>query len=831
MSTEVGKIHLSLGIDTKKAKSALTVFSKEASAQAKGIASAFSGIGTAVAAGLSIRAIVNFSKECINLGSDLAEVQNVVDVTFGDGAETINSWAKTTQKAFGLSELSAKQYSGTMGAMLKSTGIANGAAQEMSMTLAELAGDMASFYNLQTDEAFAKIRAGISGETEPLKQLGINLSVANLEAYALSKGITKSYNAMSQAEQVLLRYNYLVQTTADAQGDFARTSGSWANQVRVLQLNLESIKATLGQAFINVLTPCLQILNEVLSKLQLVANAILDLSVLLFGDAGGASAGSSAAVTASEAIADNAAAAAGSAKAYAKSLAGFDKLNIIGSSKGGSGGSGSGGDAGTLMPSGTKGAAGATSGYDTSAMQNKLGEIAGIVGVASLALGAILTFTGVNIPLGVTLMAVGAASLFTAKKIDEKAVVTPVATGLDLVSGVLSGSLLALGGILCFSAVNIPLGIALMAVGAAGLATVAATNWDAATNHVKAAITGVGAAAGAAVFALGAMFTFSGAAPVLGIGMMIAGAAGLGSSVALNWNSMSEGVGKAVTSVGAIVGGSLLGIGAVLAFTGAGLPVGLALMAAGAVSLTSAIAPNWTGISDKTKNTIGIISGVAGAAMLALGVILLLTGAGIPLGLGLIAAGSASLASAIAPNWSAITDKVKSICPGIGQAFKNMWDGIKSGFKGMVNGIIWIANRWVDGLNALLIPVRSLIVGISAAFGKKVSLSQVKIPHIPALANGGYVKANQPRLAVIGDNTREGEIVAPESKITEAVMAALGPFVEVLRQLGASIQAMKSGNGQNIVVKCYLDGKMVYETVVKQNNSIVKQTGRSPLKV
>lgn len=830
MSVEVGKIHLSLGIDTQKAKKTLAVFSKEANSHAKGIASAFSGIGTAVAAGLSIRAVVSFAKECINLGSDLAEVQNVVDVTFGDGAETINSWAKTTQKAFGLSELSAKQYSGTMGAMLKSTGIANGAAQEMSMTLAELAGDMASFYNLQTDEAFAKIRAGISGETEPLKQLGINLSVANLEAYALSQGITKSYNAMSQAEQVLLRYNYLMKTTSDAQGDFSRTAGSWANQVRVLQLNMESLKATLGQAFINVLTPCLQMLNEILSKLQLVGQAILDLSVMLFGDAGGASAGSSAAVTASEAIADNAASAAGSAKSYAKALAGFDKLNILGSSKKDSGGSSSGGEAGSIIPTVRKPAAGATSGYDTAAMQNKLGEIAGIVGVASLALGAILTFTGVNIPLGVTLMAIGAASLFTAKKIDEKAIETPVVTGLDLVSGVLSGALLALGGILCFSAVNIPLGIALMAVGAAGLATVAATNWDAATNHVKTAITGVGAAAGAAVFALGAMFTFSGAAPVLGIGMMIAGAAALGSSVALNWNSMSEGVGEAVTSVGAIVGGALLGLGAVLAFTGAGLPVGLALMAAGAVSLASAIAPNWDGISEKTKSTIGVISGIAGAALLVLGVILLFSGAGIPLGLGLIAAGGASLASAIAPNWDSIVNKIKTACSNIKQAFTNAWTSVKDGFRNMVNGIIGFANRWIDRLNKLLSPIAGLIVSISSAFGKKISISNVRIPNIPALANGGYVKANTPQLAIIGDNKREGEIVAPESKITDAVYAANGPLIAEIRALIAAVSRMGAGSGSQ-QINLNIDSKTLFEWFVKYHNSVVRQTGKSPLRI
>lgn len=232
---------------------------KSCEASSNGISSAFTGafkkIGVAAAAAFLVKAITAFSKECIELGSDLTEVQNVVDVTFGQSASKINAWAKTTASAFGVSELSAKQYSGTMGAMLKSMGLTTDSALDMSTKITELAGDLASFYNLDVDEAFTKIRSGISGETEPLKQLGINMSVANLEAYALSKGITTSYQKMSQSNQALLRYNYLLSVTADAQGDFSRTSDSWANQVKVLQLNFDSLKASVGQLLITALTP------------------------------------------------------------------------------------------------------------------------------------------------------------------------------------------------------------------------------------------------------------------------------------------------------------------------------------------------------------------------------------------------------------------------------------------------------------------------------------------------------------------------------------------------------------------------------------------------
>lgn len=228
-------------------------------------------VGTVVAAALSVKAIVSFGKSCIDLGSDLTEVQNVVDVTFGSMNQQVDKFAKGAIKQFGLSETAAKRYTSTMGSMLKSMGLTTEQAYDMSTTMTGLTGDMASFYNLDAETAFEKIRSGISGETEPLKQLGINMSVANLEAYALSQGITKSYNSMTQAEQAMLRYNYLLDATADAQGDFARTSGGWANQTRILAMQFDSIKASIGQGLIMALTPALKVINSIISKLSELA--------------------------------------------------------------------------------------------------------------------------------------------------------------------------------------------------------------------------------------------------------------------------------------------------------------------------------------------------------------------------------------------------------------------------------------------------------------------------------------------------------------------------------------------------------------------------------
>lgn len=203
--------------------------------------------------------------ESIELASDLTETQNVVDVTFEDSASTINKWAQEALNAYGITETKAKQYSSTLGAMLKSMGIADDQVLQMSMDMAGLAADMASFYNLDHDTAFEKIRSGISGETEPLKALGLNLSVANLNAFALEKGMTKTFDKMTQAEQATLRYQYLLEATKDAQGDFARTGNSFSNEMRKLQTNLDRIKTEFGKGLLGVVTPAISLLNNVLS--------------------------------------------------------------------------------------------------------------------------------------------------------------------------------------------------------------------------------------------------------------------------------------------------------------------------------------------------------------------------------------------------------------------------------------------------------------------------------------------------------------------------------------------------------------------------------------
>lgn len=232
--------------------------------KADGLSLSFGGIAKAVA-GL---AFGYATKQAINYASDLQEVQNVVDVSFGSMANSVNEWANGTLNSVGLNELTAKRFAGTMGAMLKSSGLTGEAVTDMSMRITELAGDMASFYNLDGQEAFDKIRSGLSGETEPLKALGIDMSDTALSAFALTQQTNKLWKDMSTAEKTQMRYAYLMQVTSDAQGDFARTSDSFANQTKLLSENWNQFTGEIASNFLPILAKVVGALNNGIGMLR-----------------------------------------------------------------------------------------------------------------------------------------------------------------------------------------------------------------------------------------------------------------------------------------------------------------------------------------------------------------------------------------------------------------------------------------------------------------------------------------------------------------------------------------------------------------------------------
>lgn len=354
MDESVGKIQLDLVTNQKQ-------FDKQMS----GIQSTAKKVGKTLAAAFAVKEIVNFGKECIDLGSDLAEVQNVVDVTFPKMKEQVNNFAKNAAASFGLSETMAKKFTGTFGAMAKSFGFSEKAAYDMSAQLTGLAGDVASFYNISQDEAFTKLKSVFSGETETLKDLGVVMTQSALDAYAMANGYGKVTSKMSEYEKVALRCDFVTQKLSLAAGDFSRTSDGWANQTRLLSLQFDSLKASIGQGLINVFTPIIKVINTVLGKLSALASAFSKFTEGIFGkqDTSGTTGQlndvADAAGKAAGGVSGIGEAAKKSANEAKRAIASFDKINKLSDSSSSSDSSGkksgaTGGIAGNQVQGGEK---------------------------------------------------------------------------------------------------------------------------------------------------------------------------------------------------------------------------------------------------------------------------------------------------------------------------------------------------------------------------------------------------------------------------------------------------------------------------------------------
>lgn len=331
MSDVVGQIALELGIDSSQIVNQLTGASNKAAKQATSI---FSGMGKKIAAGLSIAAFTKFTKDCLEVGSNVTEVQNVVDTAFKDLSGQADQWASNAMTNFGLSELSAKKYMGVFGQMSNAMGITGQAALDMAEDVTGLTGDVASFYNLSTDEAYTKLKSIWTGETETLKDLGVVMNQTNLDQYALNNGFGKTTAKMTEQEKVMLQYQYVTSALSNATGDFVKTQDSWANQTRILSLRFEQLKASLGKGFIALFTPILRGLNTVLAGLQKVADGFATFTQMLTGADISSSASS---ITGLGDIASDTAdnvsgigdAASSTAKQIEKSLAGFDQIEKL----------------------------------------------------------------------------------------------------------------------------------------------------------------------------------------------------------------------------------------------------------------------------------------------------------------------------------------------------------------------------------------------------------------------------------------------------------------------------------------------------------------------
>lgn len=612
------------------------------------------------AVAIAFRKIGHFIAQAVTESNKYQEDLNLFTVALGQYAAEAQNYAEKVSDVMGIDPAQWLRNQGVFNTLLTGFGDTAERAQLMSRNLTQLGYDISSFFNISIEDAMQKLQSGISGELEPLRRLGYDLSQARLEQTALNLGIKESVANMTQAEKAELRYYAIMTQVTTAQGDMARTLEAPANQLRILQAQLTQAARAIGNIFIPALNAILPYAIAVVQVIREIANALANLAGFKLTEVDYS--GVNSAAVGAGSLADNLDDAAGAAKKLKQYTAGFDELNVFAPNTGSGSGAGAGGAGGFDFDLPTYDFLGdavqTRIGEIKKMIEDTLAEITTIVSGFMLAVGAILVVTGVNIPLGVGLMAAGAVGLAATVGLNWTAMSSELASTLALITGVVGGFLLALGAIMAFSGANLPLGIALMALGGASLVSAAVINWHNSDRHLTDALTTLTGVLAGASLAVGAMLAFTGVATGLGIALMAVGAVTLVSAAALNWNSIPDALASPLSRVGLLVSGATLALGAILAFSGC-MPLGIALMAIGAASLVSVMALNWNGLSDEIQNVIAIITTVVSVAFLAIGAALAFSGANIPLGLALLAAGAVTMGTAIMPNWNDLSDNVQ----------------------------------------------------------------------------------------------------------------------------------------------------------------------------
>lgn len=612
------------------------------------------------AVAITFRKIGHFIAQAVTESNKYQEDLNLFTVALGQYAAEAQNYAEKVSDVMGIDPAQWLRNQGVFNTLLTGFGDTAERAQLMSQNLTQLGYDISSFFNISIEDAMQKLQSGISGELEPLRRLGYDLSQARLEQTALNLGIKESVANMTQAEKAELRYYAIMTQVTTAQGDMARTLETPANQLRILQAQLTQAARAIGNIFIPALNAILPYAIAVVQVIREIANALANLAGFKLTEVDYS--GVNIAAVGAGSLADNLDDAAGAAKKLKQYTAGFDELNVFAPNTGSGSGAGAGGAGGFDFDLPTYDFLGdavqTRIGEIKKMIEDTLAEITTIVSGFMLAVGAILVVTGVNIPLGVDLMAAGAVGLAATVGLNWTAMSSELASTLALITGVVGGFLLALGAIMAFSGANLPLGIALMALGGASLVSAAVINWHNSDRHLTDALTTLTGVLAGASLAVGAMLAFTGVATGLGIALMAVGAVTLVSAAALNWNSIPDALASPLSRVGLLVSGATLALGAILAFSGC-MPIGIALMAIGATSLVSVMALNWNGLSDEIQNVIAIITTLVSVAFLAIGAALAFSGANIPLGLALLAAGAVTMGTAIMPNWNDLSDNVQ----------------------------------------------------------------------------------------------------------------------------------------------------------------------------
>ena len=897
MSTNVGAVDFELLLNSNPFNKGIQNAGN--TIQKSGIEGMLGKIGKAALAAFSVKAVVDFTKQCLELGSNLAEVQNVVDVTFGNLNTQVDEFAKNAIDQFGLGQTVTKKYVGTYGAMAKAFDFNNQAALEMSETLTGLVGDVASFYNLSSDEAFTKLKSVFTGETETLKDLGIVMTQTALDQYALENGFGKTTSAMTEQEKTALRYQFVLDKLSLAQGDFARTSDSWANQTRVLSLRFDELKATLGQGFINLFTPIVQGINWVISKLQVLADAFKSFTEFITGKKSDSSGGvgsiatdlsdvTSEADTASDAVAGIGSSAQAAAKDM-ESLASFDTANILKSSDSSSSSSGGGSSAGSA---GLDFGNSLVDSIETSASDisnifsdvdftplinsfNRLKEAAEPI-VSNIADGLKWFYDNVLVPL----------SKWTIQNL--------IPAFLNLLAGalkVLNPLIEAFEPIFQWFWNNFLEPIAKWTGGVIvntlnGLANILTNigNWMLENQSV---VTGMEIA----------VLGFFGAWKVVELMSFIQQAGGVIAALGLLKSAILGNIAAKIADKAETVALTLMYAKdfivsiasgtAALVKQAAQWVVNTAMKAAdtaatiaSTVATTAATAATWLFNAALTVLTSPITLVIAAITALIAIIVLLVKNwdtvkeAGAKCWEWIKSAwNSASewfnntviepIKNFFSNLWSNIKNTasnawngIKNIFSGvgnwftnifqqayngitrvfsnIGSFFSNIWNSIKNTFSNLgttignaisgavksgINGVISLIEKTINSAINLINGGISLINLIPG-----VNIGKIKTLSLPRLAEGGYVKANTPQLAMIGDNRHQGEIVAPEDKILDLYKQAnkeigTGDTAKIIQLLNKIIQLLDFISNQDI--RLFIDGYELLkrlEKVYKKKN-------------
>lgn len=581
----------------------------------------------------------------------------------------------------------------------------------------------------------ANITRAISGMVEKVKNLGRYLAIAGKIGGVFLKGLAFGA-ALAGIRALTQYYGSAIKKNNEFAESFGRLKGALLTAFQPIYEAVVPALITL----MNILTAVVQVIGHVFALLagksdqQMAANAsAINKQTKAISGAGGA------------------------AKKATKYLAGFDEIQkVSGKSSGGGGG---GGAAGPDLSANFKD-------FNTEEYKNKIDELTVYLSLASLALGAILAFSGANIPLGIGLMALGAAGLVAEIKTNWDAVKNALSGSVGTVVALISGALLAIGAILAFSGANIPLGIGLMAAGAVGLGVTVAANWDAIKKKLQGPIGKVFALLSTMIVVLGAILAFSGANLPLGIGLIAAGAAGLAGTVALNWDTIKQKLQGPIGKCVALLSAGLLVIGAILAFSGGGLPLGIGLMAAGAVGLAATAALNWDVVRQKIVDVLAGILAILSGVSIVLGVLLCLSGAGLGLGLALIFAGLKGSTAAWNISSNPVTDLVKNIVDKIKEIINGAINWISNSIGNIIDKIKGIKNIFSSGSKTT----------IKTSATPNLAARSVAMPAVPALASGAVIPPNAPFMAMLGDQRHGTNIEAPLSTIQEAVALTMEDY-------------------------------------------------------